>query len=699
MKESSKYNFSKGFTMIELLTTVVILGILSVIAINSIQRILDKSESEYYSNQEENMILAAQTYYQNNRKELPKSIGQERKVTLKKLQDTKYIDAVNDRHKKVCNSTDSYVEVLKYTQKDYKYKVYLDCGDEYKTKITDNSILPEITIETPSADKYDEIKDVKAIIKMKGAAEDTSIKLSSYNYVILQAQPEEGVALEDLSYKEVKNSGSIAVKSKTRQKEIILDEYLPAVIKIQATAINETGEKTTYTTPPLNFADLNAPLCPNRNSPDYANLVFGENTDWTNQTYPKEITIICKDQENGSECARPYYTELITEEGEQAAIYLEDKAGNKSKCMVNVYTDLTPPTLVINVKDKSGNIIKTISTTKDNPNQTLNTGWLGSAYADGISIEYSVKDTAGLKTISINRNAYNLTPTSSNLNEFGEPNEIELNGEKTADGIVEELVGESYSGYNIYTITLTDISGKTSNVNLTVPYDVTKPTITFVNSSKNKWTNKNVKITITPTDTLSGLSKVDYSYDKTNWYTDWDDGSTLSNTVGTWSAERDNTVYLRVTDAAGNQKIEETSVKIDKTCPVVVREKSKEKYSSSKNVNGDGRFYLRLVFSGGDSGSYQSGAKTVEYDHCYTSHAPDCDNGWTISSAYTKDPDDYPKDYDNKSHNYHYSYKSATLYGYWRVIDNAGNKCYYNYKIVWNSGTPSTFSLVKSAKE
>ena len=66
---------NKGFSMIELLAAVTILGILSIIAIGSVQRILDKSEEEYYNEQENGMSMAAQSYYQNNRNRLPKSIG------------------------------------------------------------------------------------------------------------------------------------------------------------------------------------------------------------------------------------------------------------------------------------------------------------------------------------------------------------------------------------------------------------------------------------------------------------------------------------------------------------------------------------------------------------------------------------------------------------------------------------------------
>ena len=75
--------------MIEILVAITILGILSVVAITGIQVILDRSQTEFYKNQESNMEMAAQNFYQQNRNNLPKSIGQKTEVKLKELVETK----------------------------------------------------------------------------------------------------------------------------------------------------------------------------------------------------------------------------------------------------------------------------------------------------------------------------------------------------------------------------------------------------------------------------------------------------------------------------------------------------------------------------------------------------------------------------------------------------------------------------------
>lgn len=566
---SKKIMNQKGFSLIELLAAVTILGILTVIAIGSVTKVLESARKEFYKSQEENMVIAAQSYFQHNKKQLPKSIGQEMKVSLITLQQGKYIDTVKDRNDKACDNAVSYVEVVKNAQNAYKYKVYLKCGTEYETKLNERANQPEITIDMPPADKYNEIKNVKAKITMKGSKTDPDVKLASYSYVVLVAKYQSGVALEDLNYQEVANSGSVQVRTKFRERTMILDEYLPAVIKIQVTVINEDGEKATKTSTAVNLSDLVGPLCPSRTDPEYANLVKGENTDWANTTIPKTITMVCKDKANGSECARPYYTQEFSEETETGEIFLYDKNGNKSKCIVNVYTDLTPPTLTINVKDATGNIIKTVSTTPSQLNQTLNTGWLsGTRYKEGVTIEYSVSDTSELKSISVKRNEKGLKANDSKVSTYKTPTVTNLVGLKEKTGVIETLKGASDNGYNKYFITLTDAAGKTSTVDLTVPYDVTAPTVTLLNSSNGAWTNQNVKITADHSDAISGISKVEYSHDNSTWLTsNWDTTSTSAKTTGTWTGERNNKFYVKVTDVAGNTTVKDTSIKIDKTAP------------------------------------------------------------------------------------------------------------------------------------
>ena len=94
---------TKGFSLVEILAAIVILGLLSTIAIVSVNYILQKAEKEYYKSQKDEIILAAKSYTQDNRNSLPKRVGMRTEITLKTLQDKKYIGKVVDRHKRECD--------------------------------------------------------------------------------------------------------------------------------------------------------------------------------------------------------------------------------------------------------------------------------------------------------------------------------------------------------------------------------------------------------------------------------------------------------------------------------------------------------------------------------------------------------------------------------------------------------------------
>ena len=73
---------NKGFTMVELLAAVTILGILATIAIVSVTNTMEKSHKEYDEKQNKLFTTAAQTYFTDNRSELPKKLLTTNTVTL-----------------------------------------------------------------------------------------------------------------------------------------------------------------------------------------------------------------------------------------------------------------------------------------------------------------------------------------------------------------------------------------------------------------------------------------------------------------------------------------------------------------------------------------------------------------------------------------------------------------------------------------
>ena len=132
---------NKGFTMVELLASVAILGILSGLAITAVSAILNKAHEEYYNSQEKNLVLAAQAYYNSNKTKLPKVIGKKAEVTATTLKESNYLkETLKNYDGKPCydktmsDAKDSYVTVFKYGQSDYSYTAYLNCGTRSASK-------------------------------------------------------------------------------------------------------------------------------------------------------------------------------------------------------------------------------------------------------------------------------------------------------------------------------------------------------------------------------------------------------------------------------------------------------------------------------------------------------------------------------------------------------------------------------------
>lgn len=126
---------SKGFTLIELLATIIILGILVTIVLFSANKLIKTSNLEYYNTSEKMMILASKDYFADYRSYLPKEVGEKTRVLLSALVLEQYIDMIKDVNENDCDTTKSYVEVEKTSDKDFLYKAHLVCDKaNYETK-------------------------------------------------------------------------------------------------------------------------------------------------------------------------------------------------------------------------------------------------------------------------------------------------------------------------------------------------------------------------------------------------------------------------------------------------------------------------------------------------------------------------------------------------------------------------------------
>lgn len=619
---------NNGFSMIELLAAVTILGILSVLAIGAVQRLLDKSEEEFYSEQENGLIMAAESYYQGNSNKLPKSIGQTEKVPLETLVNSKYIDEIKTKSKKNCNKATSYVEIIKYTQKDYKYVVYLDCGDEYKTPAPSAKEAPTVEISMPNTEN--EVKDIIITANLKGDGKETvEKKLLSYNYVVYAAP------IGTTNFKEVKNSGSVGIRSKEKTVNINVDEYLPAEIKVEVTAINIDGRKKTVKEGPKTYKDTIAPLC--------QDPAPGEKK-WQNIA-SKTITMICN-QENeaeqkGSGCARPYYTKVFTAEAGVDYMEIKDKAGNSVQCPANVYIDRTKPSLTIT--------------------NSSNGKWTN----QNVKIEAIASDAgSGIEKIEYSHNGVDWS--TSNWD---------------ASSTLSKTTGtwKSERNNNFY-VKATDKAGNYTIATTSIKIDKTAPTLTIkaYNRKSDKsngtliaektaksgsetatlaptsWFNSSVSgvnITVAASDSSSGIKSgtLYWNAGGTTKFVDsptWSDGGPRNIADGSdssyFTADGYRQANYTLVDSAGNTSIIKMKFKIDKTAPATP--------SSLSNSSG-GSCTTKNIDISAKSSDAISGIKKWQYKFGDGSWN-DRDDTTTFSITLT-------------------SNRTATMYI--RAVDNAGN--------------------------
>ena len=306
---------NKGFSLVELLAAIVIMGILSGIAVVGVTFLLNKAGREYYKAQESEVIMAAKSYTQDNRSFLPKRVGQKNQIYLKTLQNKKYIGDVLDRNKKKCDPDRSYVQVYRYNKNNYSYVVNLVC-DKYTSEGRNptNLVGPDIKFVFSGIganDNYD-------LAKVTVTIEDED-KISGYRYIISK------------SGNEIKNSGDIDGKLEKKVTFTIpLKEFVPGTVEVKVIATdfygNESTKKETKT-----IKNSKAPTC----------TVLKANTTWTNKP-PVEVQVKCIDY-TGLGCKKDVYTQLFYTEAKIGLVEMEDNAGNKGECSTNTYIDLTPP--------------------------------------------------------------------------------------------------------------------------------------------------------------------------------------------------------------------------------------------------------------------------------------------------------------------------------------------------------------------
>lgn len=296
------------------------------------------------------------------------------------------------------------------------------------------------------------------------------------------------------------------------------------------------------------------------------------------------VTFSCADEATGSglascvadggtTAARTISTET---NGTQVSGTAKDKAGNAATDSVTVKLDKTNPT-----------ITATASGTKNAA------GW----YKDDVTVSYTASDalsgisgvpaskvltegadqsasatvtdaagnsaSAGVTGINVDKTAPVLSgsfPSGWQTDDVTVTWTCTDTLSKVASAPADEVVkgeGSSLSS----TATCTDNAGNSTTKTVTgIQIDRTAPN-TGITGTSNSWVNGDVTVTLTPTDTGSGLASTRYSVDN---------GALQTGTSFTLVTAGDHTVTFSSTDVAGNAEASKTvHVMIDKTAPTI----------------------------------------------------------------------------------------------------------------------------------
>ncbi len=113
-----------GFTLVELLGIIIILGLILAISVPAINSYIDKTEDNSLALLTENLKGAAQNYLADNMDQIPEVEGEETVITLEMLVQGNYIDAniENPKTHKKMSYTNTTITVS-YEAGSYRYDV------------------------------------------------------------------------------------------------------------------------------------------------------------------------------------------------------------------------------------------------------------------------------------------------------------------------------------------------------------------------------------------------------------------------------------------------------------------------------------------------------------------------------------------------------------------------------------------------
>ena len=381
---------NKGFTMVELLAAVTILGILATIAIVSVTNTMEKSHKEYDKKQNKLFTTAAQTYFTDNRSELPKKLLTTNTVTLQKLIEENYIEEIVDYKKKAYDKTKSVATIKKTGAGKYMYYSTL-VSEDGKRKVSDapdtnnNKGNVNITINNPNLASTDMQKSftesdriiyyVNKEITIPVVLTGTS-GISSYQYRIDKLSK-----VSSSSGKKYKISGEIAVDNTSFNDTITINakDFANGIYRLHVYAYSYEGTTSISTKSKVFVIDKTKPKCDMKINGVKGNIEKTEMLDkqwYKNDEQNKAgVSVVMTIKDTNKYLARLEQTEYDSQKSKKLSLAsaniskyrnettsftkkqtqdtttngqnwygtVEDKAGNVAYCDTTVYLDRVNP--------------------------------------------------------------------------------------------------------------------------------------------------------------------------------------------------------------------------------------------------------------------------------------------------------------------------------------------------------------------
>ncbi len=522
----------RGFTLVELLAAITIMGIILIMAMPSIGYIQSRNEKQRYEKYASTLESAGKLYTDSNAIDMfgYNGVGCY-DIPFEALKDKKLISDIEYKNITCADSSKSrtFVRVKKY-QDTYDYQVSIYCADGRNNEVYSNLIGsdaicteetstegPTITL-TPTGTKPN--NDPKYQVNIKIEDQDGLLENSIVEYAWSTNKDTNNGTYQKVYFKNKRNDKRTSHRVTRPAKD---GTYYLFVKPVAVADVFNNQNIDTVKTGPYVF-DTVPPNCPT------ITTSIADNK-WTNQSIKFTFKFTSDTvkynwytntdggsyKDFGSNNASVTTKTLSGEGTRQVKVRVYDEAGNYSECINSskkYLIDLTKPTCT-----SSGG-----STSWTNGSRTL-TG--------------TCHDTGGSGCVG------NATKNYT----------TEINSSKESPGTVYDHAGNS----------------KACDANQTVKIDKTAPTSpSITNPTGGGWTKDNFQLKVSAKDNRSsinsGIHHWAYSYDNSN-YTDYPSSATENFTTTPFSEERERQVYIRVCDNAGNCSTNSTWIRIDKHAP------------------------------------------------------------------------------------------------------------------------------------